>query len=265
MKRKATEYPGGSSVRHRRYQVGPRGRRGEFYGREMVSVPLRSLGETKYMDSELQATAIAATTTTWVAGTILDPTTTINLGSAAVATPLGLCQPIVGAALNNRVGRSINVHKVKLNAVIGVAAIQAQASPSTSCKIRVLLVQDMQTNAAQMTGAQLLNDAGTASTTINSFQNPNFFGRFKVLKDKTMKVSDLNLAGDAASADQASQKLCFKMHHRFKKPVLVHFNATNGGTVADVIDNSFHVIAGCDSTSFAPQLAYYSRVTYKDV
>jgi len=49
--------------------------------------------------------------------------------------------------------------------------------------------------------------------------------------------------------------------------VKVQFNATNGGTVADIVDNSFHII--CASTldvtsNQVPLINYYSRVAYKE-
>jgi len=223
-------------------------------------------GEMKYFDCELGASGISATTTTWVAGTRLDPSTTIDLGSAAVATPLNLCSPIVGAALNQRVGRRISVMKVKVRGQVAIAQQAAQAAADSACQVRIILVQDMQTNAAQLTAAGLFNDAGTAATTLNSFQNPNNFGRFRVLKDKIFTLSNLNLAGSPTAADvvQASARRNFKFNVNFKKPVEVHFNATNGGTVADIVDNSFHILAAVDSTAYAPTLAYYSRVCYKD-
>lgn len=224
-------------------------------------------GEMKYFDCEKTGTAVAAVTTTWVAGTMQDPNTTINLGSAAVANPLALVVPTVGAGLNQRVGRKITVRKIKIHGTVDVAQQAAQAAADGACKIRLVLVQDCQTNAAQMTGAQLFNDAGQASTTINAFQNPNNFGRFRVLKDKMLTLSNLNLTGSPTTADviQAAMKYQFKFAVNFKKPVEVHFNATNGGTVADIVDHSFHFLAGCDNTAYAPTLSYYSRVCYKDV
>jgi len=158
-------------------------------------------GEMKYMDSDLNATAIVAVTTTWPAGTMMDPQSTINLGSGTVAFPLGLCQPTVGSALNNRVGRKITVQKIKIHGKINVPAQVAQATGDSACKIRVVLCQDQQTNAAPMTGAQLFNDATGPVTAVQSFQNPNNFGRFRVLKDKFFQISDLNLAGSAAAGD----------------------------------------------------------------
>jgi len=224
-------------------------------------------GEMKYFDCDRSATALTAVTTTWPAGTAFDPGTTIDLGAAAVATPACLAAPTVGAALNQRVGRKITVRKIKVHGTVAVPAQAAQAGGDAASKIRLVLVQDCQTNAAQMTGAQLFRDATEAATTIQSFQNPNNFGRFRVLKDKIIQIGNLNLAGSPTTADviQNGTKLNFKFAVNFKKPVEVHFNATNGGTVADIVDNSFHIIAGCDSTAVGPTLAYYSRVCYKDV
>lgn len=224
-------------------------------------------GEMKYMDSDYNATAIPAVTTTWVAATMADPLVTINLGTAAVANPQNLCAPQVGATLNSRVGRKINIHKIKVHAKISVAPQALQPNADAATKIRVVLVQDLQTNAGQMTGAQLFNDGTGPNTVINTFQNPNNFGRFRVLKDKMFQISDLNLVTDPAGASlvQAGKIINFKFMVNFKKPVVVHFNATNAGTVGDIVDNSFHILAACDNTAFAPTLSYYCRVAYKDV
>lgn len=223
-------------------------------------------GEMKYFDCDLTATAIAATTTTWVAGTILDPTTTLNLGDAAVGTPACIFAPKVSASLNGRIGRKVVVKKIKLRGLINIAAQASQGAGDSATIIRVLLVQDMQTNAAQMTGAQLMNDGSAAATTINSYQNPNQFGRFRVLKDKIITVSNANMAGSPTSADVIQNGLIFtfKFNVNFKGGVQVNFNATNGGTVADIIDNSFHVLAACNNNAYAPTLSYYTRVAYKE-
>jgi len=224
------------------------------------------VGEMKYMDSELQTAAIAAVTTTWVATTNQDPTTTMNLGSAAVANPQNLCSPTVGSALNQRIGRQIQVLKIKVRGTIQIPAQTPANGGEGASKCRIILVQDKQTNAGLMTGAQLMRDGGVAGTTINSFQNPDNFGRFRVLKDVTYSLQDPNAFTDAVPAPAMNgRKTNFKFNVNFKKPVEVHFNATNGGTVADIVDNSFHLLCGADSIAYAPVINYYSRVCYKDV
>lgn len=223
-------------------------------------------GEMKYFDVECQTTALAACTTTWVAGTQMSTNmVSINLGDAQVATTT-LFVPKVSAALNGRIGRKVKVMKIKVHCFINVPVQAAQGAADTSTLIRAMLVQDTQTNAANMTGAQLMNDAGIASTTVNSFQNPNNFGRFRVLKEKQMTLSDLNLAGSPTAADLIQNGKVFAWKWSVKYPVgcQVNFNATNGGTIADVIDNSWHIIIGTNSIAYAPTFACYSRFCYKE-
>lgn len=221
--------------------------------------------EMKYMDGYFGPTAITAITTDWT-NTEVNPASTVNLGSAAVANPLNLCSPITGAALNNRIGRQIEVKKIKIHGHINVPPQTAQADADSGTKIRLILVQDMQTNGAAMQGEDLMGPSvPNGSTQVNCFQDPKNFGRFRVLKDKMYQVSDLNigvLAGPAVI--QTGKVINFKMNVNFKQPVRVRFNATNGGTVADVVDNSFHLLAAQINSSYAATLAYYSRVCYKD-
>jgi len=246
--------------------AGGGGARRQGYGGVPRAQGAAVVGEMKYFDCTKSGTSLAATTTTWVAGTMLDPSTTVDLGSAAVATPLCLFVPTVGAALNQRIGRKVKVLKIKLSGSFTTTAQAGQATADPTCFIRLMLVQDCQTNAAQMTGAQLMNDAANAAVTIHSFQNPNNFGRFKVLKEKRISFFDPNTSGSPTAADviQGALLRSWKMNVVFKVPVEVHFNATNGGTVADIIDNSFHIIAAANDITLAPAISYYSRVCYKE-
>jgi len=244
--------------------VGPYPRRG--YGSIARARGAAVIGEMKYFDCELDATALTVLTTTWPAGTMKDPGTTINLGSAAVATPLCLFAPTVGSALNQRIGRKCKMLKVKVRGQIQIVQQSAQSAADAPTKIRVILVQDTQTNAAQMTAASLINDGGGPGTVINAFQNPNFFGRFRVLKDKMIPMANPTIAGSPTAGDVVQSGLIrdFKMSYRFRKPVTVDFNATNGGTVADIIDHSLHIVAGVTNTTLAPTISYYTRVSYKE-
>jgi len=190
----------------------------------------------------------------------------VDLGSAAVANPLGLFAPTVGAGLNQRIGRKVKVLKIKVQGRISCAAQAGIAAGDPVGAIRLVLVMDQQTNAAQMTGQQLFNPAATATGALVAFQNPNNFGRFRVLKEKRFMLQNPNMAGSPTAADviQAGIGFNFKFNVNFKNPVEVHFNATNGGTVADIVDNSFHILCSADSIALAPFIAYYSRVCYKE-
>lgn len=237
-------------------------------------------GEMKYFDCTRTDNAIVAVTAggPWPAGAMQDPGTTLNLGAAAVANPLCLFAPTVGSALNQRIGRSVLVRKIKVNGQIilpssvTLATTWQSDAPYPPVKVRILLVQDMQTNATQMTPSALLNPASDTGSTLVSYQNPNNFGRFRVLKDKYIVLDNTNFTHiDVPTVDVyvASQGLVrnFKFNINFKIPVKVQFNATNGGTVADIVDNSFHIICASTLDVVSPQVPlinYYSRVAYKE-
>jgi hypothetical protein len=221
-------------------------------------------GEMKYFDTETTTVAIVAPTTDWSTA-VNDPETTINLGDAAVATPGCLFVPKVSASLNGRIGRSVKMMKVKVRGHIQVLAQSGLNTADNGAYVRLLLVMDTQTNATQMTGDQLLNGASAVNATLNSFQNPNFFGRFRVLKDKIFVLENPSLAGEVASTNVVQSGLVkpFKWSVNLRGEE-VHFNATNGGTIADIVDKSLHIVAGCVSLNLVPTLSYYTRVAYKE-
>jgi len=211
-------------------------------------------GEMKYFDSTLASVAIQEKSTDWT-GTELDPTTLNTLFA-----------PSEGAAINQRIGRKVNVHKIKIRGVIfhDVAADQADAIPNPL--IRVILYKDCQTNATQTQGEEVMNnDGATITVLMSNFQNPANFGRFQVLKDRVYQSRTIVMGTDGASTNSiAAGDIPFKMNIRYKVPVQVHFNATNGGTVADIVDNSWHIIATKSGTGFASSMSYCCRVCFKE-
>jgi len=216
----------------------------------------------KYFDSELASTNITASSSSW-AGTELDPDT------VPVASIDTLFAPTVGSAINQRVGREVKVHKIKVRGIVQVPIQGSVAAGDTPCNVRLILYQDMQTNAAQAQGEQLMRDPTTASALVVNtvFQSLDNFGRFRVLKDKNMAFQNPNIANDTGSTGGIVQQgliRTFKMNVKFRKPVSVRFNAVSGGTIADIVDNSFHIIGQCSSASLAPAVAYNCRVCYKE-
>lgn len=208
-------------------------------------------GEMKYFDTGIVATSIVASPG-WLA-TEYDP-----------ATILTLVAPTVGAGINQRIGKEIKVMKIKIHGSITRSKIADANSAVDTSHIRLALVQDMQTNSAQVQGEQVYSSVTTSAQIPLTFQNIDNFGRFKVLKDKVYTIGNPNATGTATANDIMGQVVPFKMSIKFKIPVRVRFNATNGGTIADIVDNSFHVICNGSSIDANPQLTYLSRVCYKE-
>jgi len=149
--------------------------------------------------------------------------------------------------------------KIRGHLQLGVQA--NQTATDVFPHVRLALVQDKQTNAAQLNAEDVFSSAGAGNATL-MWQNPAFFGRFKILKDKSFRMPQAMVTWDGTNIEQNGYTLPFKWNITFKKPVVVHFNGTNGGTVADTIDNSFHVIG--NSTNALAVLSYKCRTTFLD-
>lgn len=211
------------------------------------------MGEMKYFDTERGLTAIPASQN-WT-GTEFDP-----------ATFLTFCVPVVGSAVNQRIGKQIKILKWKIRGLIWQAAITNVTVADNPTGVRLILFQDKQTNSAQAQGEQLMTDptVDEPSTCFSSFQNIDNFGRFKVLKDKWIRMPINNATYDGTNVEQGGAFVPWKFNIRFRKPIVVRFNSTNGGTVADIIDNSLHLVATVINADMVPQIAYCSRVCYKE-
>lgn len=220
-------------------------------------------GEMKYYDAELVNFNVGGCGVDWT-NTRADPSSSLNLGNPAVANPGCLIAPITTAALNGRIGKQIKVMKIKIN---GSVEILPQDASNDTTIMRMCLVQDNQTNGAQMDGSDLYQPTSNADTAIHTFQNTNNFGRFRVLKEKKFTFADFNLVEDNSVVPvikQGTKCFKFKMTHKFNTPVVMQFNNTNGGTIADCSIVSYHIIAGQDNSANQCVLSYVSRVCYKE-
>lgn len=208
-----------------------------------------SKGEIKYFTATNDFTVPASTDWT---GTEADP-----------AAEGALFTPDHGTAINQRIGEKVTVEKIKIH---GLAFIPKAASSAaiTASTIRLLLVQDMQTNASQCQGEQIMdNTVGTdARDMVNAFQSDKNFGRFRVLKEKIITLQ--NPQNDGTVAVRMGLERAFRMKYVFKKPLVVRFNRSNNATVADIVDNSFHLIVNATNIDGAPVVTYQCRTSFRD-
>lgn len=212
-----------------------------------------AMTESKYFDSFGQVTV--AESTDWTS-TEADPGT-LNT----------LFVPQEGSDLDNRIGRQVHVTRMAIRGIIAVTAESALATMLNLPAVRLILFQDQQTNGVQAQGEQLMAAPGAATQalTFSTFQNTANFGRFRVLRDKTVKLGLQASFNDAATTGTvATQHIPFKMNVRFRTPMSVRFNATNGGTIGDIVDNSFHLLAQKSGVGFTHTLSYQCRTYYKD-
>jgi len=137
-------FPAGTNVRSSsRSRSRSHSRKG--YGSVARSRGAAVTGEMKYFDCAYTGTAMVPVTTTWGPTTIIDPTSTINLGDAAVATPGCLFAPKPTASLNGRIGRKVAVYSIKVRGQIFGPVTQLSNTINRGTTARVMLVLDQQT------------------------------------------------------------------------------------------------------------------------
>ncbi len=185
---------------------------------------------------------------TWAGGE-MDPTT--NAVSAIAQ----------GDGENQRDGRVATLHSVFIKGFMSVAATESSIAPLDDIIVRIVLVQDKQTNGAQLNAEDVM-DTISAAVDINSVKNLQNSARFVVLKDKTFLLPRGRANTNEGAANLfASAKILvpFKMGVTFKKPIRVNHTGTTAN-VTSVADNSIHVIG--TTSNVEGLLTYRSRVRF---
>jgi len=250
------------------YKGGPRYQPGYYRGvaQGKQTFVLRTPGgkgatETKYFDAQRTSTVISEGTD-WT-GSEVDPGTLMTL----------VC-PTQGAQINQRIGRKISLKKLRIRGVITPTVRSDQADVLPPAAYRIIVFQDMQTNGAQAQGEDVMKTPLSATTqaAFSSFMSLANLGRFKILKDKIYREGNAVAFNDAAATGSVINggQIPFKINLAFKKPIVIHFNSSNGGAgdgdVGDVVDNSFHILALRSVTDAgAASIQYASRAVYSDV
>jgi len=207
------------------------------------------ISERKYYDSQKLDGQLAVVTTAWT-NTLQDPTTTNCLFA-----------PIQGNDISNREGRGVYVYNIKISGSVTTEPVDSTVQPDVPQLFRIMLVMDKQTNGTQMVGTDLIS-SGSGAPMFFAFQNTATFGRFQVLKDIYLDCQPYPMSYNGTVVLQGGSVTTFKLKYKWKSPLRVDFNSTNGGTVADITNNSFHIVAGCTQTTTSAVLNYKSRVSY---
>lgn len=250
-KRKTMTQPYGSST-GKRYSAQPRTGQTFNYVPRVPGNPM-SMTERKYFDTELNQATLATLSSSW-SGTEVDPSTLNTL----------FC-PQTGTNFNTRIGRKVCLKSLRLHGYVEYPAGQNDSSAllDSPILIRVILYQDKQTNGVQSQGEDVIS-SGAGSVAVAMFQNAVNFGRFRVLKDKKISLNITATNFDGTDTSMTGNLRSFNWNIRFRKPLIINFNSTNGGTVADIVDHSFHVIAGVNRADTGARLSYKARAVFVD-
>lgn len=212
------------------------------------------VSDSHYFDTYYTAAAVQVSTTTWAGG----ETDGSVSGLGAIS---GLFSPKQGDTITDRTGRKAFLKTLRIRGTLIVPVQQAQTVVDLTPKVRVAVYMDKQTNGAQSQAEQVF-DMAIGADPLNYYQYVANIGRFQVLKDKTFVLGIPYAVNDAAGATiaQGGVKRDFKLNIKVNK--WVNFNNGNAGTIADIVDNSFHMVALTDGAATAPTIAYQCRAVF---
>jgi len=206
--------------------------------------------EKKFYDTALADAAILGNTD--CTGGMYDPSATSMIST-----------PAQGDSEQSRDGKRIVIDSLILKGHVNNPGTASQAVISAPVKVFVAVVLDTQTNAAQMTSeACFKNTAAQATSNVEPLKNLLSGPRFRILKSQ---VYDLTVTGAfVAAANYAGNGVCrtFDWYIPFKGGLPVNFNSGTTSSVANVIDNSIHVVAFSTSASECT-IGYNARIRFQ--
>lgn len=177
----------------------------------------------------------------------LDTTINNNMDSTGVMLLLNGLAP--GSSASQRIGQKVSIRSIELKLI-------ALVIPGTGVdqEQRWMLLLDRQANGAAP-GA--LTDFLAAGNT-KGLRNLANRRRFKIVLDKRYV---LNNAGEPGA------QRVFNVYMKFRRPLVVEYNAGVAGTIADIVTNSLYLvlIGQAAPGTTAGLLQGYARLRYTDM
>lgn len=189
----------------------------------------------------------------------LDPT----LNTAGASTPGCLSCPAQGDGPENRDGKRIVAKYMEIKGLLNRPVSEDQATCPAYSKVFVALVLDTQTNGAQLNSEDVFkNITGDVAGSVNPIRNLLFGSRFRILKSE---IFDLDMYGTqfgVSNGGAAGKSQTFSWFVPLNN-LIINFNAGTTSDVANVIDNSLHLIAfGPNAAVPITTLAYNARLRF---
>lgn len=206
--------------------------------------------ERKFYDTSLTGGVLTAPTD--ATGGEFDPSATSMITT-----------PTVGDGEQQRDGKQIAMLYIDINGVIQTVELAGVANSPPTLQIFVAIVLDTQSNGAQMNSEDCFkNTTAGAQVAPNPLRNLLFGKRFRILKSHNFILQPMNtcvLAGPLFTTGAMRRNF-----HWFipLKGLKVNFNAGTTASIANVIDNSVHVIAYTNSVTGTPTISYNARLRF---
>jgi len=171
-----------------------------------------------------------------------------------------------GAAETNRIGRKILMKSVAIRAIVD--QYRVGTTPANDY-LRMALVYDRQPNGAAPVFADVFQDVdagGSATTTSMSNLNISNADRFRVLRDWFWKVDVPGGTTLVQNAQVSTDFKPFSIKEFVKLGLQTHYNAVNGGTVADITSGALLLLTqGFSSAANSQYRArFVARIRFTD-
>lgn len=215
--------------------------------------------EKKFLDTARTQVAVAGAVA--LTGGVYDPSATSGSGGGTGGCVGCLSCPAQGDTEQSRDGKRIVIDSLIIKGNLNYNASASQAV-SEAQRVFFAVVLDTQTNGAQLTSDQVFkNLTADASTVCQPLKNLLFGGRFRILKSQTFDLTPVGTFGAGTGAHYGTQR-DFDWYIPFKGGLPINMNAGTTADVANVIDNSIHVIAFAN-VGAAVELAYNARIRFQ--
>jgi len=223
------------------------------YQKRLSSLNVGSVGflgiEKKFYDTAFTG---AITAPTDASGGELDPSATNMIST-----------PTQGDGEQQRDGKQIAIDYLEIKGSVYNSNLEAQVNPPIGANAYIAIVLDTQTNGAQMNSEDCFkNLSGTALGATSPLRNLLWGKRFRILKSSVFDLTPETLT--TAGANSFSWGAKAVNFHWFipLKGLKVNFNSGTTASVANVIDNSIHVIGFANGIDTTPLITYNARIRF---
>jgi len=214
--------------------------------------------EKKFLDTAVLAATVG--TNAALTGGEYDPSATSGPGGGSGGCVGCLSCPAQGDTEQSRDGKRIVIDSLILKGFLSSAESASEAAEGPT-KVFMAVVLDTQTNGAQLNSEDVFKSFGAAGY-LNStpLKNLLFGSRFRILKSQSYDLTPMGVAAAGALAHNAVRR-DFDWYIPFKGGLPVNLNAGTTADVANVIDNSIHVVAF--ATASGVSIAYNARIRFQ--
>ncbi len=170
---------------------------------------------------------------------------------------------VQGDGESQRDGRVITMKNLTVKGQVNIVPQAGTTVVDGATIVFIALVLDRQTNGATISSEDVFTNPGAATLAPFPFRNLQNIKRFRVLATRSFTMDNPTIANDLGSTGgiiQAGLAQKFTMFVNLRGMKTTYTGTTE--TVANISDNSLHLIAYCSSTQLAPTITYNSRLRY---